>query len=94
MLTEINNKLEILSQQIEKKDTKELYVCCSLHNHPMLETIVGKLNNPGYSNGFCCDVCKLTITDKNAIVYHCKNCENSTILFDTCESCVRKCLKV
>ena len=90
---------EILNSNINellKKNTseKELCVVCPLHEHPLVETTCNKVNIIHYNNGFSCDICKIEFNDKNTMMYHCKNCMDNGKLFDVCEKCIRKCLKV
>ena len=85
---------ELLKNLNELKSEKELCVVCPLHEHPLTETRCDKINNISYNNGFLCNICNSQIFDKNTIMYHCKTCMESGKLFDTCEKCIRKCLKV
>jgi hypothetical protein len=91
----LNAKIDNLFKGLnELKPDKELYVACPLHEHPIIETTCNKINENCYNNGFSCDICKIQISNKDTIMYHCKNCHQVGKLFDTCETCIRNCLKM
>ena len=96
-LSSILYKLNDISQKVDLlttgKSEKELYVCTPLHNHPMIETDINILANSNYSKGFMCDNCKATVNNLTKF-YHCKICEVNGVLFDNCENCIRKTLKI
>ena len=95
LLDKISKQLDILSQKVDYlTNNKDLYVACNLHNHLLIETNCNKINNKSYYAGFSCNNCNISIQDKNRIMYHCKTCKNSEVLFNLCENCIRKSLKM
>ena len=84
---------------------KKLYIACNHHEHLLYETtpekITGLLNSQpstlieknSYINGFKCDVCCVDYKPATHM-YHCEMCEQTNKLYDICENCIRKSLKL
>ena len=90
----LNLKINNLTKGLnEFKPEKELYVVCPQHEHPIIETTCNKICDSSYNNGFSCDICKIQVFNKDTIMYHCKTCHQIGELYDTCENCIRNCLK-
>ena len=84
---------------------KKILVACNHHEHILYETtpekITGLLNSHpstileknSYINGFKCDVCGVDYKPQTHM-YHCEMCEQTNKLYDICENCIRKSLKL
>ena len=88
--TDIEKKINILKLKILKVDLDEeiltqeepgKYYNKYIHSHKLVLT--NERLNPGYQDGWVCELCSDMIRNPQTKSYHCERC-----LFDVCEKCI------
>jgi hypothetical protein len=69
------------------------YVVCPLHHHVLKETDIMTVGS--YINGFTCDICHKTYSNKDEKFYQCSSCTSNLHQgkFDICTACIMNQLK-
>jgi len=94
-LTLLHQKLDIL---ISRNNSQTLptnnYVVCPLHHHVLKETDIMTVGS-SYINGFTCDICHKTYSNKDEKIYQCSSCTSNLHQgkFDICTACIMSQLK-